>query len=161
MGIGRKVQLPARDARLKLGSPITPVAEPLQNHIEICQEKHVRAAIRRDLLSQAEIPRPTPKITFLKKLQCQPVPVKDIRAWREIFHCMHNKIEIIERCSLRIEEIGWDPTRCPVKHGGELFKADRFAGEFAGGATPLDDLLDSIPKNLIVAAWPKGKEPLF
>ena len=130
---GGKVEFPAGNTGLKLGCAITAVAEPLQNTIEICQEKNIHAGISRDLLPQAKVPCLTPKITFLKQLKCQFVPAKHIGAGRQIVHCVDNEVEVVERRGPPwAKEIRRNPTRRSVKHRGELRKADRVVGELAG-----------------------------
>ena len=89
MGVGRQIKFAAADAGFELRGAIAAVAETVQDSIEVRQEIYVDAAIRWNVLAQAEITRLTAKLAFLEQLQRVQVAPVDVGPGRKIVHRMN------------------------------------------------------------------------
>ena len=153
--IRRKVELAAHDTRFELRGPITSIAESIENAFQIRQEKNVDAAIRRNLLAESQISGIATKIPLFEEFQRAFAFMKDISARRETVNCMNYQIEIVKEWPRSTHKIAGDIAGHPIKQSAKLSKADRVAGEFAGGAAALDNILESLGRKLVVREWLK------
>ncbi len=146
LGVGCEIQLAAENAGFELRGAIAAIAEALQNGAQVREEKDGYGGIGGQLLSQAEVTGIGTEISFFQTLKQPTATVEDVGSRRQPFYGVDNQVEIIELGSAGIEEIRGHATSGAVQQGGKLRQSDGAAGEFAGGTSALDDLLDGVAR---------------
>src|SRR6476646_1316296 len=108
LGVGRQVQLAAKNAGFQLHGAVAAIAEAPQNRPQVRQKKYVHGRVGGQLLLQSKVSGLGTKISLLQALQRAVVAVENVCPGRKTFDRMNNQVEVIELRPRWIKEIRRD-----------------------------------------------------
>src|SRR5262249_50326834 len=68
LGVGGEVEPAADDPGLERGRPVAPIAVARERAVEVAEQDHIRARIRRDVLAEAQVARLAAEVAPLEEL---------------------------------------------------------------------------------------------
>ncbi len=104
-GIGCEIDSSRCDAGLQLGCPVTPIAEPIQDRLEVCHEVQVDAGIGAKSLAEGQLTCLGPELTLPDQLEGPAVSMVRVGTGSQTVYVVDYQVNVGERVALWRQEV--------------------------------------------------------